>query len=232
MLKTLLLLFSATLVLTNDRTERVLMQIFNADETVIPSMITVAEGDKLILKCRSVVIGKKHVITEDHDVVWSKAQNWRLQKFDESSIKDKQKNEKLIFNPISREDQGRYICTSTKYNTSRILYVVVQFKNQKEHYYRKRNLLKEFDEIFGEDGNDSSNYKPQNSSDNDEVVSEPEGVSKPDGNGDDFQATISNANDNLLTEIQQNPELFIFQGNVGVKLDTSNFTVQMLVDLT
>ncbi|KAK9728859.1 hypothetical protein QE152_g16997 [Popillia japonica] len=93
----------------------------------------------------------------------------------------------------------------------------------------------EFDEIFGEAGDDSSYYEPsENSSDSDdEVVSEPEDevVPEPDDNEGDSQATTSNANDDLWTEIQQNPELFIFQENVGVKLDTSNFTVQTLVDL-
>ncbi|KAF2890530.1 hypothetical protein ILUMI_15643, partial [Ignelater luminosus] len=90
-----------------------------------------------------------------------------------------------------------------------------------------------FDGIFGEDGNDSSDYEPsENSSDSeDEVVSEPEVDPESEHNDDDSQATTSNANDNLWTEIQQNPELFIFQENVGVKLDTPNFTVQTLVDL-
>ena len=37
-------------------------------------------------------------------------------------------------------------------------------------------------------------------------------------------------NDNLWTEIQQNPELFISEENVDVKLGTSNFTVQTLMD--
>ncbi|KFM83301.1 PiggyBac transposable element-derived protein 4, partial [Stegodyphus mimosarum] len=91
------------------------------------------------------------------------------------------------------------------------------------------------DSEFGEAGDDSSDYEPsENSSDSDdEVVSEPEDevVPEPDDNEGDSQATTSNANDDLWTEIQQNPELFIFQENVGVKLDTSNFTVQTLVDL-
>lgn len=93
----------------------------------------------------------------------------------------------------------------------------------------------EFDEIFGEDGNDRSDNAPcENSSDSDdEVVSEPEDevVPDPDDNDIDSQATTSNTNDNLWTDIQQNSELFIFQENVGLKLDTSNFTVQTLVDL-
>ncbi|KAG5880985.1 hypothetical protein JTB14_024524 [Gonioctena quinquepunctata] len=104
---------------------------------------------------------------------------------------------------------------------------------------------------YEEDGNDSSDYEPSvNSSDSDdevvsepedevvsepedEVVSEPEDevVPDPDDNDDEPQATTSNPNDNLWTDIQQNPELFIFQENVGLKLDTSNFTVQTLVDL-
>lgn len=98
-------------------------------------------------------------------------------------------------------------------------------QNEIEYYANLSDS--EFDGICGEDGNDSSDYEPsENSSDSeDEVVSEPE------DNDDDSQATTSNANDNLWTEIQQNPELFIFQENVGVKLDTSNFTVQTLVDL-
>ncbi|KAF2887738.1 hypothetical protein ILUMI_18435 [Ignelater luminosus] len=76
----------------------------------------------------------------------------------------------------------------------------------------------EFGGIFGEDSNDSSDYEPsENSSDSeDEVVSEPEVDPESEDNDDDSQAT-SNANDNLWTEIQQNPELFIFQENVGVK---------------
>lgn len=91
-------------------------------------------------------------------------------------------------------------------------------ENELEYYGNLSDS--EFDEIFGEDANDSSDYEPsENSSDSDdEVVPEPEVVPDPDGNDDDSQ-------------IQQNPELFIFQENVGVKLDTSNFTVQTLVDL-
>ena len=42
---------------------------------------------------------------------------------------------------------------------------------------------------------------------------------------------MSTANDDLWKEIQHNPELLLFQENVGVKLNTSNFTVQNLVDL-
>ena len=87
------------------------------------------------------------------------------------------------------------------------------------------------DGSFAEDVNDSSDYEPsENSSDSeDEVVSEPEVDPESEHNDDDSQATTSNANDNLWTEIQQSPELFIFQENVGAKLDT-NFTVQTLVD--
>ncbi|KAK9753455.1 hypothetical protein QE152_g2044 [Popillia japonica] len=129
---------------------------------------------------------------------------------------------------------------------------------EKELEYHANLSDSEFDEIFGEAGDDSSYYEPsenssdsddevvsepedevvpepddnENSSDSDdEVVSEPEDevVPEPDDNEGDSQATTSNANDDLWTEIQQNPELFIFQENVGVKLDTSNFTVQTLV---
>lgn len=106
-------------------------------------------------------------------------------------------------------------------------------ENELEYYANLSDS--EFDVIFGEDGNDSSDYEPsENSSDSDdEVVSEPEDevVPDPDDNDDEPQATTSNPNDNLWTDIQQNPELFIFQENVGLKLDTSNFTVQTLVDL-
>ncbi|KAG5877666.1 hypothetical protein JTB14_015626 [Gonioctena quinquepunctata] len=131
-------------------------------------------------------------------------------------------------------------------------------ENELEYYANLSDS--EFDAIFGEDGNDSSyyehgndssDYEPSvNSSDSDdevvsepedevvsepedEVVSEPEDevVPDPDDNDDEPQATTSNPNDNLWTDIEQNPELFIFQENVGLKLDTSNFTVQTLVDL-
>ena len=59
----------------------------------------------------------------------------------------------------------------------------------------------EFDWIFGEDSKDSSDYEPsENSSDSeDEIISEPEDKDH------DSQATKSNENDNLWTEIQQNP---------------------------
>ena len=89
------------------------------------------------------------------------------------------------------------------------------------------------DGSFGEDGNDSSDYETsENSSDSeDEVVSEPEVDLESEDNDDDSQATTSNANGNLWTEIQQNSELFIFQENVGVKLNMTNFTVKTLVDL-
>lgn len=40
----------------------------------------------------------------------------------------------------------------------------------------------------------------------------------------DFQATSLNANDDLCTELQHKPELFLFQENVGVNLDTSGRT--------
>lgn len=94
----------------------------------------------------------------------------------------------------------------------------------------------ESDEIFGEDGNDSSDYVPSEDSSedsDDEVVSEPEDetILEPEGNHDASQATTSNTNDNLWTENQQNPELFIFQENISLKLDTTNLTVQTLVDL-
>ncbi|XP_056639725.1 uncharacterized protein LOC130447089 [Diorhabda sublineata] len=89
----------------------------------------------------------------------------------------------------------------------------------------------EFDELSGV--NSSSDYEPsENSSDSeDEVVSKSEDDPEPEDNADDSQATTSNANDNLWTETQQSPELFIFKEKVGVKLDTTNFTVQTLVDL-
>lgn len=58
-----------------------------------------------------------------------------------------------------------------------------------------------------------------NSSDSEDEVFAPEVDLKHNENGD-----------NLWTEIQQNPELFILE-KVGVELDTSNFIVQTLVDL-
>ncbi|KAF2891962.1 hypothetical protein ILUMI_14211 [Ignelater luminosus] len=86
-------------------------------------------------------------------------------------------------------------------------------QNEIEYYANLSDS--EFDGIFGEDGNDISDYEPsENSSDSeDEVVSEPEVDPESEDNDDDSQATTSNANDNLWTEIQQNPELFIFQEN-------------------
>lgn len=99
-------------------------------------------------------------------------------------------------------------------------------ENELEYYANLSDS--EFHEIFGEDDNDSSDYDPsENSSDSDdEVVSEPEDevvpepedevVPDPDGNDDEPQATTSNPNDNLWTDIQQNPELFISQENVGL----------------
>ncbi|KAG5872719.1 hypothetical protein JTB14_019962 [Gonioctena quinquepunctata] len=130
-------------------------------------------------------------------------------------------------------------------------------ENELEYYANLSDS--EFDVIFGEDGNDSSDYEhgndssdyepSVNSSDSDdevvsepedevvsepedevvsepedEVVSEPEDevVPDPDDNDDEPQATTSNPNDNLWTDIQQNPDLFIFQENkkhkYGVKL--------------
>ncbi|XP_067136002.1 piggyBac transposable element-derived protein 4-like [Centruroides vittatus] len=86
----------------------------------------------------------------------------------------------------------------------------------------------ESDKIFGEDGNDSSDYVPSEDSSKD---SDYDVISEFEGNDDASQATTSNPNDNLWTETQQIPELFIFQENVGLKLDTTNLTVQMLVDL-
>ncbi|XP_023232977.1 piggyBac transposable element-derived protein 4-like [Centruroides sculpturatus] len=86
----------------------------------------------------------------------------------------------------------------------------------------------ESNEIFGEDGNNSSDYVPSEDSSED---SDDEVVSEPEGNHDASQATTSNPNNNLWTENQQHPELFIFQENIGLKLDTTNLTVQMLVDL-
>ena len=92
-------------------------------------------------------------------------------------------------------------------------------QNEIEYYAKLSDS--EFDGIFGDDDNATSDYEPsENSSDSeDEVVSEPEDkvVSEAEDNNNDSQATTSNANDNLWTEIQQNLELFIFQGNVGVK---------------
>ncbi|KFM59527.1 Transposable element Tcb2 transposase, partial [Stegodyphus mimosarum] len=90
---------------------------------------------------------------------------------------------------------------------------------EKELEYYANLSDSEFGEIFGEAGDDSSDYEPsENSSDSDdEVVSEPEDevVPEPGDNEGNSQATTSNANDDLWTEIQQNPELFIFQENVS-----------------
>ncbi|CAD7093715.1 unnamed protein product [Hermetia illucens] len=104
-------------------------------------------------------------------------------------------------------------------------------QNEMEYYANFSDS--EFDEMFDEDDNDSSDYEPSdNSSDSEDmVVSECEVDLEPEDNNDDSQPTTSNANDDLWTEIQQNPELFIFQENIGVKLDTANFTVHTLVDL-
>lgn len=103
-------------------------------------------------------------------------------------------------------------------------------QNEIEYYANLSDS--EYDRIFGEDGNDSSDYEfSENSSDSeDEVVSEPEVNPESEDSDDDYQRTTSNANDNLWTEIQQNPELFIFQENVGLKLDTTNFTIQTLAE--
>ncbi|XP_037911917.1 piggyBac transposable element-derived protein 4-like [Hermetia illucens] len=104
-------------------------------------------------------------------------------------------------------------------------------QNEMEYYANLSDS--EFDEMFDEDDNDSSDYEPSdNSSDSEDmVVSECEVDPEPEDNNDDSQTTTSNANDDLWTEIQQNPELFIFQKNIGVKLDTANFTVHTPVDL-
>ncbi|CAD7076630.1 unnamed protein product [Hermetia illucens] len=104
-------------------------------------------------------------------------------------------------------------------------------QNEMEYYANLSDS--EFDEMFDEDDNDSSDYEPSdNSSDSEDmVVSECEVDPEPEDNNDDSQTTTSNANDDLWTEIQQNSELFIFQENIGVKLDTANFTVHTLVDL-
>lgn len=101
--------------------------------------------------------------------------------------------------------------------------------NQSEIEYNAN--LSDSEDDFSDGSNDI--YEPsENTSDSeDEVISEPEEVSESDNNDDDFQATTSNENDDLWTEVQHNPELFLFEENVGVKLDTSNFTVQTLVDL-
>ncbi|GBP90294.1 hypothetical protein EVAR_67815_1 [Eumeta japonica] len=72
----------------------------------------------------------------------------------------------------------------------------------------------------------------ENSNNNvDEVVSEPEVDPEPEGNDYVSQATTSRTNDNLWTEMQQNPELFIFQENVGVKLDTTQINALFLSNL-
>ncbi|GLV36015.1 hypothetical protein CBL_01779 [Carabus blaptoides fortunei] len=92
----------------------------------------------------------------------------------------------------------------------------------------------ECDKVSSELESDSSDYEPaENSSeDTDEVVSEPENEVVPEleYNHDASQATTSNTDDNLWTEIQE-PEQFMFQQNIGFKLDTTNFTVQTLVNL-
>lgn len=83
------------------------------------------------------------------------------------------------------------------------------------------------DSQLDEGSNDSSDSEfSENSMDSDyEVVSETE------DNNDVSEASTSSTGDNLWTEIPQNPELFVFQENVGFKLDTTNLTVQTLVDL-
>ncbi|XP_071053641.1 piggyBac transposable element-derived protein 4-like [Onthophagus taurus] len=83
------------------------------------------------------------------------------------------------------------------------------------------------DSQLDEGSNDSSDSEfSENSMDSDyEVVSETE------DNNDVSEASTLSTGDNLWTEIPQNPELFIFQENVCFKLDTTNLTVQTLVDL-
>lgn len=101
--------------------------------------------------------------------------------------------------------------------------------NQSEIEYNVN--LSDSEHDFSDGSNDIYEPSEDTSDSEDEVISEPEDVSESDDNDDDFQATTSNENDDLWTEVQHNPELFLFEENFGVKFDTSNFTVQTLVDL-
>jgi len=98
---------------------------------------------------------------------------------------------------------------------------------------RKRKLTDvsdpELDDIVSEDGNDSSDYVPSENSNeesDDEVVSEPEDemILEPEDNQDASQETTSNTSDNLWTENRQIPEIFIFQENIGLKLNNKSYS--------
>ncbi|KAL2722918.1 piggyBac transposable element-derived protein 3-like [Vespula maculifrons] len=99
--------------------------------------------------------------------------------------------------------------------------LITVHSNHQKGYRISCELSRESDEIFGEDGNDSSDYAAfeDSSEDNDdEIVSKPEDeiIHKPEGNHDASHATTSNTNHNLWTENQRNPELFIFQENIDL----------------
>ncbi|EFN77060.1 hypothetical protein EAI_07124, partial [Harpegnathos saltator] len=100
-------------------------------------------------------------------------------------------------------------------------------KKELEYYSDNESDL-ELDDIVSEDDNDSSDYVPSENSSED---SDDEVVSEPEDNHDASQETTPNTNDNLWTENPQIPEQFIFQENIGLKLNTINLTVQTLVDL-
>ena len=108
-------------------------------------------------------------------------------------------------------------------------------KKELEYYSDNESDL-ELDDIVSEDSNDSSDYVPsENSSEDsdDEIVFEPEDemILEPEDNHDASQETTPNTNDTLWTENPQIPEQFIFQENIGLKLNTTNLTVQTLVNL-
>lgn len=107
---------------------------------------------------------------------------------------------------------------------------------EKELEYYANLSDSESDKIFSEDDNESSDYVLSENSGEDSddgVVSnhEDETIDDPKDNHDASQETTPYTDDNLWTEIRQNPELFIFQENIGLKLDARNLTVQTLVDL-
>ncbi|KAK4873173.1 hypothetical protein RN001_015202 [Aquatica leii] len=82
----------------------------------------------------------------------------------QKSIQNIQRKAKLEFGSVTLEDQGRYICTSLKYHTSRILYIIVKAKNQTEQYFRRKRDLTEtpIDIAFADKTNlyDNSNVLP------------------------------------------------------------------------
>ncbi|KAF5282250.1 hypothetical protein FQR65_LT14382 [Abscondita terminalis] len=141
----------------------IVIQIFDDDDTLVPPILNVNEGANLTLNCRTFHLlyhpGKNYY---DEDIIWSRAQNWR-RRMHQKSIQNIQKNAKLTFETVTLEDQGRYICTSLKYHTSRILYIIVQSKNRTEQYFRgKRNLIQTTTETSKKGGNETVLFDSEN----------------------------------------------------------------------